>query len=56
VGTLDSLVTASEDLIKMDGVLEGSVSRLVGNLKNLLGADTEQLQSSLLVSDGMALC
>ena len=51
VGTLDSLVTASEDLVRMDSTLESSVSRLVASLKGLLPADGPQLRSSLLVND-----
>lgn len=52
IGTLDSLVSAGEDLVKMDATLETIVGRLITSLRNLLNNDLAQVKSSLLVNDG----
>ncbi|KAL7748846.1 Vacuolar ATP synthase subunit C [Sorochytrium milnesiophthora] len=51
VGTLDSLVTLSDDLAKTDQVIEGAVNKVVDIMRNLLAGDTEQLQNNLAVND-----
>lgn len=54
VGTLDSLIVLSDELIKTDVAVEASVVKIAEALKNLIQND-EQWKQSLLVGDSISL-
>lgn len=54
VGTLDTLMSASESLLKLDQACEGLVYRLVQHLSVLLEKSIDELYAKLLVN-GVAL-
>jgi len=51
IGTLDQLVTLSDDLIKIDASIEATVLKVVDIMKTLLRGDLEQLRANLSVGD-----
>ncbi|KAJ1510116.1 hypothetical protein HMI56_006488 [Coelomomyces lativittatus] len=51
VGTLDSLVTLSDELTKVDTLASQFVMKTVDNMKQLLNQDIHQIQETLTVGD-----
>ncbi len=51
VGTLDSLMLLSDELGKIDGIVEGAVTKISDALKGLLNGDFEEWKRALVVGD-----
>lgn len=51
VGTLDSLMILSDELSKMDGIVESCVTKISDSLRNLLNGEVEEWKGALLVGD-----
>jgi len=51
VGTLDSLVVISDELVKHDTAAENTVNKIVDAIRILLGNDVDQIKSNLSVSE-----
>ncbi|ORY05996.1 ATPase, V1 complex, subunit C [Basidiobolus meristosporus CBS 931.73] len=51
IGTLDTLVILSDDLVKYDQAFESTVVKMVDNLKALLRGDLAQLEEALTVNE-----
>ncbi|ORX82623.1 ATPase, V1 complex, subunit C [Basidiobolus meristosporus CBS 931.73] len=51
IGTLDTLVVLSDELIKYDQAFEATVVKMVDNLKALLRGDLAQLEEALTVNE-----
>ncbi|KAK9764090.1 Vacuolar ATP synthase subunit C [Basidiobolus ranarum] len=51
IGTLDTLVVLSDDLIKYDQAFEATVVKMIDNLKALLRGDSVQLEEALTVNE-----
>ncbi|ORX89653.1 ATPase V1 complex subunit C [Basidiobolus meristosporus CBS 931.73] len=51
IGTLDTLVVLSDDLVKYDQAFEATVVKMVDNLKALLRGDAAQLEEALTVNE-----
>jgi V-type H+-transporting ATPase subunit C len=50
-GTLDALISLSEDLPKQENVFTGVVAKIVDTLRNLLSNDTQKLGQHTLVNE-----
>jgi V-type H+-transporting ATPase subunit C len=53
VGTLNSLMVLSDELVKADNTLEAIVLKISETLKSLLKNDVEQWKQYLLVADSI---
>jgi len=50
IGTLDSLVVISDELIKYDQAIEVSIVKIVDILRNLLKNDVDKIRSHFVVN------
>ncbi|KAK9767553.1 Vacuolar ATP synthase subunit C [Basidiobolus ranarum] len=51
IGTLDTLVVLSDDMVKYDQAFEATVVKMIDNLKALLRGDSVQLEEALTVNE-----
>eukprot|EP00051_Salpingoeca_urceolata_P027462 m.481569 g.481569 ORF g.481569 m.481569 type:complete len:389 (+) comp22228_c0_seq1:227-1393(+) len=51
VGTLDTLVSLSDDLTKLDSFAEGVTTKLQAHMSDILGKDQDKVREALLVND-----
>jgi hypothetical protein len=53
IGTLDALIQQSEDLVKLEGMCQGVVSKVGDTLKNILDGDEEKMAQHKSVNDSV---
>ncbi|CAG8503346.1 1630_t:CDS:10 [Ambispora leptoticha] len=51
IGTLDALVTISDELVKFDQAFEGTTLKLIEILRNLLKGDINQIRANFVVNE-----